>query len=375
HTTKIIHGEGSLAKMAERLKSSDYKRSLIVTDDTLVKTGLVDKVVNSLENEGVEAVIYSKIEPNPTAEAVDEGYEWVKEYRVDNIIAVGGGSSIDAAKSISVLATNGGNIRDYEGMNTWKTDKMYLTAVPTTVGTGSEVTFGSVITDNERQLKMVVAGEDLSPALAILDPAMIAELPPKVTASTGMDALTQAIESYVSSNATPITEALSIHAIGMIAENIRPAVLSNDFKALENMQMAATIAGISFINGGLGIVHGMANTVGGFYNTPHGVTNAVILPYGMEYNLSTNLDKFLKIAEALGENIERLSVREAAEKAVGGVNALLEDMNMPTRLSDLDVDEENSERRAEYARVYNDTETNERHCTTESITNLYRMTL
>lgn len=375
HTTKIIHGEGALTRMAERLKSEGFNASLIVTDSMLVKAGLVESVTKVLEEEGVRPVVYSKVEPNPTAESVDEGCQWVKDHEIDNIIAVGGGSSIDCAKGISVLATNGGSIRDYEGFNTWKTQKMFLTAIPTTVGTGAEVTFGSVITDKSRQLKMIVAGEDLSPKLAVLDPQMVATLPAKVTAATGMDALTQAIESYISSNATPITDALNIYAVKLVADNIRAAVWSNEYNALANMQIAATIAGIGFINGGLGIVHAMSNTVGGIYGTPHGITNAVLLPYGMEYNLPTNLQKFADIAVAMGENIEGLSLREAAEKAIMSVKQLSKDLEIPEKLTDLGVTDEHVEKMAELAIDTPDIKTNPRHYSPALVADLYRKAL
>ena len=375
HTTKIVHGEGALKRMAERLKQQGFNTSLVVTDSTLVKTGLVTKVTNALEEVGVRSIVYDKVEPNPTAESVDEGSQWVKEYSVDNIIAVGGGSSIDCAKGISVLATNGGNIRDYEGADTWKTPKMFLTAIPTTVGTGSEVTFGSVITDKSRKLKMIVAGEDLSPRLAVLDPQMVANLPSKVTAATGMDALTQAIEAYISSNATPITDALNIYAIKLVSENIRAAVWSNDYQALANTQMAATIAGIGFINGGLGIVHAISNTIGGIYGTPHGITNAILLPYGMEFNLPTNLKKFADIAVAMGENIEGLSLREAAERAISSVKQLSRDLEIPEKLSEIGVTDEFAEKIAALSIDTPDIKTNPRHYSPSLVEEVFRNAL
>lgn len=375
HTTKIVHGEGALKRMGERLKDEGFQTSMIVTDPVLKEAGLVEKVKVAIENEGIRCVIYAKVEPNPTAESVNEGSEWVKEHGIDNVIAVGGGSSIDCAKGITVLATNGKEIQDYEGHNTWENPKMYLTAVPTTVGTGSEVTFGSVITDKERQLKMIVSGEDLSPRLAVLEPEMVANLPGPVTAATGMDALTQAIEGYISSNATPITDALNIYAVKVIAQNLRAAVWSNDYDALAKMQISATIAGIGFINGGLGIVHAMANTVGGIYGTPHGITNAVLLPYGMRYNLPTNLQKFADIAVAMGENVEGLSLRDAANLAVESVMRLSLDLEIPTKLSDLGVTEEHIGKMSELAMETPDIQTNPRHYSAETISALYKESL
>lgn len=375
HTTKIVHGNGSLAVMAERLKREGFTTSLIVTDPMLVKAGLAGKVEEALKKENMKTVLFSKVEPNPTAESVDEGAEWVKEHGVDNVIAIGGGSSIDCAKGICVLATNGGEIRDYIGLNKWKKPKMFLTAIPTTVGTGSEVTFGAVISDVERKLKMVIAGEDLSPRLAVLEPDMVASLPPQVTAATGLDALTQGIEAYISSNATPITDALNIAAIKMIAQNLRSAVWSNDYDALATMQLAATMAGIGFINGGLGIVHAIANTIGGIYGTAHGITNAVLLPYGMEFNMPTNLKKFADIAEAMGENIEGLSLREAAEKAIFAVKRLIEDLEIPNNLSAIGVDDEHIDRVSELALEQMDIQTNPRHYSKEVVASIYRKAL
>jgi alcohol dehydrogenase class IV len=371
HTTKIIHGQGSLQRMAERLKANQFKTSLIVTDAMLVKAGLVDKIVDALNKQEIRSVVYPKVEPNPTAESVDEGAQWVKEHQIDNIIALGGGSSIDCAKGIAILAENGGAIRDYEGFNTWSKEKMFLTAIPTTVGTGSEVTFGAVITDKARKLKMIIAGEDLSPKLAVLEPDLVAKLPSQVTAATGMDALTQAIEGYISSNATPITDALNIYAVKAISQSLRAAVWSNDYDALATMQISATIAGIGFINGGLGIVHAMSNTIGGIYGTPHGITNAVLLPYGMEYNLPTNLRKFADIAQAMGENIEGLSLRDAAEKAIDAVKRLSKDLGIPEKLSDLGVTDEHIDLMSELALDTPDIKSNPRHYSKQTVAELY----
>lgn len=375
HTTKIVYGQNSLKRMAERLKNQGFERTLVVTDPALEKAGLAEKVSNALSEYGIESVVYAEVEPNPTAISVDEGAEWVKNYNIDNVIGLGGGSSIDCAKGICILATNGKSVRDYEGFDTWKTPKMFLTAIPTTVGTGSEVTHGAVITDTEIKHKMILIGEDLSPKLAVLDAEMVATLPPSVTAATGMDALTQGIESYISSNATPVTDSLNLYGIKMVAQNLRSAVWSNDYKALEAMQLAATIIGMGFINGGLGIVHAMSNTVGGIYGTPHGITNAILLPYGMEYNMPTNLQKFADIAEAMGENIEGLSLRDAAEKAIESVKRLSLDIGIPVKLSALGIDDEHIDKMSMMALDTPDIKTNPRHYSKETVAALYEKAL
>ncbi len=375
HRTKLITGQRSTARLGPELTGLGLRNALIVTDPGVVAAGLTEPLVASLDAAGVAHVLYDRIEPNPTAESVDEGARWVKEHGCDNVVALGGGSSIDAAKCIAMLTTNGGAVRDYEGAGKFTRPLIHLTAIPTTVGTGSEVTFGAVITDPMRKKKMVLAGELFCPPLAVIDPEMVRGLPASVTAATGMDALTQGIEGYISSRAQVITDALNLEAVRIIARSLRPAVLMGDFLSLARMQIAATMAGMGFINGGLGVVHAMSNTVGGVYGTPHGVTNAVILPHGMRYNLPARVERMADIARAMGEKVDHLSDRDAAEAAIRAVERLARDVGIPPRLSDLGVTDEHIEAMAEEALHTFDIQTNPRRYSQASVAALYREAL
>ncbi|MCC6314764.1 MAG: iron-containing alcohol dehydrogenase [Thermomicrobiales bacterium] len=375
HGTKVVAGPGSAGSIGEELRGLGATRALIVTDRGVAGAGLLASVVEGLERAGVTHEVFDEVEPNPLAETTDRGAARARAGGCDAVIAVGGGSSIDCAKVIAVIGKFGGAARDYEGFDTVPDLPLPLVAVPTTVGTGSEVTRGAVISDAGRRLKMVVVTPRIFPRIAVLDPLLLMQLPAPVTAATGMDSLTQAIEGYVSRNASPITDALNLEALRMIAANLRLAVARNDLAALAALQIATTMQGIGFHNAGLGLVHAMSNTVGGIFGAPHGVTNAIILPHVMEFNLAADPVKFARVAEAMGEPVAGLSVREAAERSVAAVRVLSSDIRIPPTLADVGVTAEAIPEMTEKAMRNIDAPTNPRNYSEADIAELYRRCL
>lgn len=333
--TRVMMSHTAVDQLGDEVRRAG-QRVLIVTDKGVRQAGLLDLATASLNRSDIPFVIYDEVVSNPTVGNVEQGLEVLRQNQCDTVVAVGGGSPIDTAKAIAVVATNGGSIRDYEGVDKYETPALPVFTIPTTVGTGSEVTFASVISDPERHAKFVVVSRKMNPVAAFLDPRMVSGLPGPVCAATGMDALTHAIEGYVSLNANPMTDGLHIKAISMVGQYLRPAVAGNK-DALYQMLMASCIAGIAFHNSGLGLVHALANTAGGHFPIHHGVANSVILPHVMEFNLISNPRKYADIAAALGENIEGLSEREAAERSIVAVRQLMKDVGLPGTLSELGV--------------------------------------
>ncbi|MDR0596688.1 MAG: iron-containing alcohol dehydrogenase [Clostridiales Family XIII bacterium] len=329
--TRIKFGEKVSGDIAGELKALGKSRPYIITDKGLVSAGIVGRITDALDAGGYpDCRIFDEVEPNPRDTTVGRAYEDAKAYGADALIAIGGGSSMDTAKGVGVLLTHGGTIRDYEGLDAVTKPITDLIAIPTTVGTGSEVTFWSVITDTDRHFKMSLGSPLVAPKLALVDPLLVATLPPAVVASTGMDALTHAIEGYTCTLSEPITDACAIYAIKMIGDNIKDAVYTDSIEAKGNMLLASLIAGIAFGNSDIAGVHCMAEALGGLYDTPHGVANAVMLPYVMEYNYETDLSKFANIAVALGENIDGLSAKDAAWLSVEAVRKLNKALEIPS---------------------------------------------
>lgn len=372
HLTKVVAGHGSSDQAGEELRQLGATQVLIVTDRGIAASDVIGKITPGLERAGLRFEVFDGIEPNPAASAVERAAEQARQLGADAILAVGGGSPIDAAKMVSVLAKRGGTVRDYEGIGTVPDPVLPLVAIPTTVGTGSEVTRGAVITDTGRNQKMVVVSPFIFPRVAILDPSLLAKLPPHITAATGMDSLTQALEGYVSRGANPISDALNLEALRLIAENLRLAVARNDLQALAQMQIATTMQGIGFPNAGLGLVHAMSNTAGGMFGTAHGVTNAIILPHVMEFNVSADPVRFARVAEAMGEPIAGLSTRAAADRAVQAVRVLSADVGIPASLADIGVDPAAIPDMADLAVNAIDAPTNPRHFTRDDIVVLFR---
>lgn len=370
----ILFGHGVVAEIGKEVKELGVKKALIVTDKGVVKAGLLSKVEEPLKEAGIEVGVFDEVEPNPSVETVKKAAEIAKDY--DILVGLGGGSSIDTAKGAGILVTNGGEIEQYEGINLVKVPPMPLVAVPTTAGTGAEATPFAVITDKKRDWKFAVGSPYNIPCLAVCDPDLTLTLPAHLTASTGMDALTHAIEGYTALANQPISEALALKAIELIGGNLRAAVARGELnkEARYNMMLGSTMAAMAFTNTILGICHSMAHPLGGLFNIGHGVANAICLPVIMEYNLIGNPEKFKNIAIAMGENVEGLSLLEAASKAVDAVKKLSKDIGIP-RLSELGVKEEDLPKLAEEAMKGGDRSVNPRNTTLEDFIELYRKTL
>lgn len=337
-TTKIVMGVDCIRTLSDEVAKAKARQVLVVTDKGIVNAGILEPVMEELKRAGVGAAVYDQVQPNPSIGNTDEAYAKIGGTMYDLVVAVGGGSVIDCAKALTVLLTNGGSIADYFGREKYSRDPVPMFAVPTTVGTGSEVTRACVITDTAAKMKKVVGGASMAPKIAFLDARLVSLLPAPLVAATGMDALTHAIEGYVSKNATPITDALNLHAIRMISRNIRPAVASSDnLEAIHAMLVASTTTGIGFGNALLGIVHSISHAFGGLYNAPHGVLNAILLPYVCEYNWIGNPRKFADIGEAFGLDVRGLTVEDAAKAAVEHVKMMVREVGIPSKMSEIGI--------------------------------------
>ncbi|WP_035321696.1 iron-containing alcohol dehydrogenase [Peribacillus kribbensis] len=331
--TQIHYGVGKLNELPEILKAQNYQHVLIVTDPGIANSGLLERLENILTSSEIRYTVFKEVQPDPTLEVVDTVRQIFLDNKCDSIIGIGGGSSIDTAKGVSAAAANPGDLSRYEGKNKLPNRGPDIIAIPTTAGTGSEVTHAMVLKDSKRKYKMGILSQNLHPKAAILDPQLLTTLPRGLAAITGMDALSHAIESYTSNQAQPITEALGLHAIRLIGKYLRPFVARRtDLEAASQMMLASTMAGAAFIWGRVAAVHALSHPLGGRYNIPHGLANSILLPVVMEFNASTNHEKFKEIAILLGENVEGLSSREAALRSVDAVKALIADLDIPPTL-------------------------------------------
>lgn len=331
--TTIKYGEEIIREIPASLKEYNVCTPMIVTGPRLNKLGAAKRVTDYLEAAGITGtIIYDKVQPNPRNTSVEEIARIAKENNVDSFIAIGGGSPIDSAKGAGLILSNGGRVKDYEGLvENLDHPTPPLFAIPTTVGTGSEVTFWAVIKDTKENYKLSIGTPAIAPNVAFVDPTFVDTLPGKIVASTGMDALTHAIEGYTCKICEPITDACGLYAIKLIGENIRKAVYNKgDKDAKANMLMGSLIAGICFGNSDVGGCHCMSEAIGGLYDIPHGVANAIMLPYTMEYNYVADLEKFANIADALGADIRHMTKREAAFASVKAIKELNADLKIPT---------------------------------------------
>lgn len=346
-----LMGVGAHKEIGERVKALGGKKPFICTDKGITGAGITDQIAKIIKKEvGVDCVVFDDTIPNPTDKNVEAGLKVYKDNKCDLIVSLGGGSSHDCGKAIGVVATNGGKIHDYEGIDKSTKPMPPFIAVNTTAGTGSEMTRFCIITDTSRKVKMAIVDWRVTPNLAINDPLLMAGMPPALTAATGMDALTHAVEAYVSIIATPVTDACAIKAIELVSDHLRAAVANGgDMYARDRMAYAEYLAGMAFNNASLGHVHAMAHQLGGFYDLPHGVCNAILLPHVERFNMIAKMDRFADIAVALGEPIEGLSVRAAAEKALDAIKQLSSDVGIPSGLKELGVKEQDLKIMAENA--------------------------
>ena len=339
--TKIISGIGSTAEIIKELNDLYAKKVLLITDPGLVQAGVAQQVVEMLKQAAVEVEIFDAVEPDPSIQVATKAAEMAKNVKANVLIALGGGSAIDTAKSAALLVTNGGYLKDYAGVNKVIKPILPLIAVPTTAGTGSEVTIFAVMSDPEKQEKFTISSALIAPAVAVLDPLLTLKLPPSVTAFTGMDALTHAIEAFTSSIAQPATDALALSAIKLVLKHLPVAVGRGDnIMARDGMLQASLLAGIAFNNAFLGLAHAIASPLGGHFHVPHGLANAVMLPYVMEYNLPTAVRRYAEIGRALGLQAVGDTPRAVAEKTVAAITQLARDINIPEKLSNIGAKEE-----------------------------------
>jgi len=328
--TRIVFGNDVIGQIGEEAKNFG-QRALIVTDKGVLKTGIVEKIQQLLATAQIEVAVFSDVDPNPRDKSVDKGAKMAKQLKTDLLVGVGGGSAIDTAKAIGVIMQQGGKIQDYEGLNVVKKPITPLIVVPTTAGTGTEVTFWSVITDTKRKFKMSIGSPLMAAKVAFVDPMLTLSLPKDITAYTGIDALVHAIEGYTATLCQPISDSLALSAIELIHDNLRRAFANgNNVAARYNMMLGSMLAGIAFGNSDVASVHCMGEAMGGLYDAPHGLSMAVCLPYCIEYNIIANPEKFARIAQALGETTAGLSTLEAAQKCVSAVKKLLEDLSIPS---------------------------------------------
>ncbi|SFN09985.1 iron-containing alcohol dehydrogenase [Thermodesulforhabdus norvegica] len=375
--TVTLMGIGAHKEVGRQIKVLGGKKPLLVTDKGLTKAGLTDQIRSLIkEDTGIDVVVFDETVPNPTDKNVHDGLKVFKDNGCDMIISLGGGSSHDCAKGIGILATNGGNIRNYEGIDKATKPMPPFIAINTTAGTASEMTRFCIITNTDTKVKMAIVDWRVTPNVAINDPLLMMGMPPALTAATGMDALTHAVEAYVSTLATPVTDACALQAIRLISKYLRSAVANgSDIEARDKMAYAEYLAGMAFNNASLGYVHAMAHQLGGFYDLPHGVCNAILLPHVERFNLIAKLDRFADIAVAMGENVEGLSPRDAAEKALQAIEKLSRDVGIPGGLKELGVKKEDIPTMAQNAMKDACGLTNPRRATLEDIIMIYENAL
>ena len=331
-----IMGNGCLDEAMTAISNYGFRKALIVTDAGLAKAGVATLIAEKLALQDIDSVIFDGAKPNPSIANVEAGLKVLKQHQCDFVVSLGGGSPHDCAKGIALCATNGGHIRDYEGVDQSAKPQLPLVSINTTAGTASEMTRFCIITDEERHVKMAIVDRNVTPLLSVNDPQLMVAMPKGLTAATGMDALTHAIEAYVSTAASPITDACAIKAMELISQNLRQAVSDGkDLTARENMAYAQFLAGMAFNNASLGFVHAMAHQLGGFYDLPHGVCNAVLLPHVQTFNAHVCAARLTDVAHALGADVRGLSPEEGAQAAIAAIRTLAKDVEIPAGLRDL----------------------------------------
>ncbi len=335
-----IMGAGCLPEAVLAIRGYGFQKALIVTDSVLNKLGVAGKIQALLTEQKIESVVFDGAKPNPTVGNVKAGLAQLKEHQCDFVISLGGGSSHDCAKGIALCASNGGEIADYEGVDQSAKPQLPLVSINTTAGTAAEMTRFCIITDEERHIKMAIVDRNVTPIMSVNDPELMLAKPKGLTAATGMDALTHAVEAYVSTAATPITDACALKAVELIARNLRTAVAHGDnLPAREQMAYAEFLAGMAFNNASLGYVHAMAHQLGGLYDLPHGVCNALLLPHVETFNVSTSAARLTDVARAMDVDVKGLDAEQGAHACIAAIRQLAKDIGIPASLSELGVKE------------------------------------
>jgi len=344
---KILMGVGAVGEVGKEVTGLGAKRALLISDPGVMKAGIVERVLSSLKGAKVKVSVFDRVEPDPRYEIVDECAEWARPQGIQCVIGVGGGSSLDVAKAVAVMLKGEGSISSFFGVELIHRPGIPVVAVPTTAGTGSEVTPIVILSDEGEKLKKGVVSLHLIPSVAILDPELTVGMPPSVTAATGMDALIHAVEAFTSINATPFTDLLAARAMELLYSNIRKAYCNgSDIRARSHMLEGSLLAGIAFANAGVTAVHAFAYPIGAEFHIPHGIANTLMLPRVMEFNMIGALERFASIATMLGEAPAGLSLRETAQRAVMAMERLREDLGLPSHLSDFGVTAEDIPRLA-----------------------------
>ena len=368
-----LFGADVLSELPERVASLGGKKPLIVTDKGMTQLGYTQKVTELLDKAGITYAVFDETIPNPTDKNVEQGVAAYAKGQCDMLISLGGGSAHDCCKGVGLVVSNGGVIADYEGVDQSKKALPPYVAINTTAGTASELTRFTIITNTSNHVKMAIVDWRVTPDLAINDPLLMIDMPPALTAATGMDALTHAVEAYVSTAANPITDACALQAIRLIARYLRVAVArGDDLEARDRMAYAQYLAGMAFNNASLGHVHAMSHQLGGMYDLPHGVCNALLLPHVCEANLMAAQERYADIAEALGENLYGLPVREAAQMAVVAIRALSADVGIPSNLTELGVQDKDIETMVKHAQQDVCAATNPRRLNDKEVAAIFR---
>ena len=375
--TDIHFGCGMIRTLPERIKSLGAKKAFLVTDPGVCAAGIMDRVTAILRDASVDFVVCDRVKPDSGSRLIDETTVELKSSGADVVVGIGGGSSLDTAKAVAALATNAGSALDYAGLNKVRNRPLPMIAVPTTSGTGSEVTLWSVFTDDTRAVKVAIGGVLIYPSVALCDPELTLGLPAALTAATGMDALAHAIECYTNNNCQPISGALAIEAIRLIGQNLRSAVLNGrDRQSRYGMMLASTMAGIAMNPTRLGLAHALAMPLGSWdLRVPHGVVLAVTLPYVMEFNYVAEPERFVEVARALGESVDGLPRLAAAARAVSAVRDLARDVGIPRGLSEFGVREDHIVLVIEEAMKSGNVPANPRRTSAEDLTRILRQAL
>lgn len=331
-----LMGAGCLGDAVARIQSYGHTHALVVTDEVLSKIGVAAKVAGLLTAAGIRVTVFDRTHPNPTIGNVEAGLSLLRANGCDFVVSLGGGSPHDCAKGIALCAANGGGIADYEGVDKSAKAQLPLVAINTTAGTASEMTRFCIITDESRHVKMAIVDKHVTPLMSVNDPELMLAKPAGLTAATGMDALTHAVEAYVSTAATPITDACALKAVSLVSAHLRQAVAhGDDLAAREAMAYAQFLAGMAFNNASLGYVHAMAHQLGGFYDLPHGVCNAVLLPHVEAFNVHTSANRLKDVAAAMGVDVAGMSDADGAQAALAAIRKLSADIGIPTGLAQL----------------------------------------
>lgn len=368
--TKVIHGFNAIVQVGKEAKMLGIKKALVVTDAGVKGAGLIDNGLKSLESAGIPAVIFDEVEMDPGTKTVAKGTELLKSEGCNGVVIVGGGSPICAGKGIALVATNGGSITDYEGLEKFKTPPLPVIAIPTTAGAGSEVSATFIITDEKRNYKMAIGGARCHPDVAILDPVLLLNIPYWPGMNAGMDALSHAIGACCTNQATPITDSLALASIALIMKNLAPSVLTNDLEAKNQQLIASAMANIACGNAKLDLIHALSQPLGK-YHMPHGLANGILIPYVMEFNRTVCEDKFAHMAILMGENSHRLTISGLARKAIDRVKGLFIEVGYPTKIPSDIVDKKDIPDMVKQAMTRPQAKFNRRKCNEKDMVEIY----